>query len=138
MKLFKHKRDVFNLLLVICAILSFYLGRILTFTFMQKVCLALILILFIIVFALVHEKTRIQKTFKVPDEQEQYISLKRTVAILEVIKYTLFFTIICCIIGYGLTRDYAFIFALIGAGLPYGILKIAYIISSFRYDGEPD
>ena len=37
-------------------------------------------------------------------------------------------------IAFGLTREYAFIWLVMGGILPYGASRIAYIVSAFRYD----
>ena len=38
------------------------------------------------------------------------------------------------VIAFGLTREYAFIWLVMGGILPYGASRIAYIVSAFRYD----
>ena len=126
-------KGIVSLLLMICAVLSFYFGGIMTFTFMQAAGLAAALMVFVLTVTFVTEKTSEQELIEEQDERNQYLALKRAAKNFEAVKYTLFLTMICCVTGFGLTREYAFIFMLIGAAVPYGVLKITYIINYFRY-----
>ena len=49
-------------------------------------------------------------------------------------QYASFVAMISGMIGFGLTREYAFIWLVMGGILPYGASRIAYIVSAFRYD----
>lgn len=94
-----------------------------TFTFTQKIALGLVLILALLILVLVSKNTENQRTEET--KQSQSTVLKRT---LEIVTYTLFLTVTFCLIGFGLTREYAFLFALIGAGIPWGIIKFTTIL----------
>jgi len=97
-----------------------------TFTFTQKIALGLVLILALLILVLVSKNTENQRTEET--KQSQSTVLKRTAKILEIVTYTLFLTVTFCLIGFGLTREYAFLFALIGAGIPWGIIKFTTIL----------
>lgn len=127
-------KNILVLLLIACAVLSFYFGRTVTFTLMQAVGIVAVLFFVIFVLVFVPKRTSEQELIEEQDERNQYLALKRVAKNFEVVKYTLFLTILCCVIGFGLTSEYAFIFALIGAAIPYGILRIAYIVNLLRYD----
>ena len=40
------------------------------------------------------------------------------------------------ILCFGLTREFLFIWVLVGAAIPYGILIISLVLFSFRYDRQ--
>ena len=101
---------------------------------MQAVGIVVVLFFVILVLVFVPKRTNEQELIEEQDERNQYLALKRAAKNFEVIKYALFLTMVCCVIGFGLTSEYAFIFALIGAAIPYGILRIAYIVNLLRYD----
>ena len=68
------------------------------------------------------------------DERNQYIELKCAEKAFRVALYASFMTIIAGMIAFGLTREYAFIWLVMGGIVPYGTSRIAYIVSAFRYD----
>lgn len=127
-------KTLFALLLIVCAGLSFYVGRAMTFTLMQAVGIVAVLFFAILLLAFVPKRTNEQELIEEQDERNQYLALKRSAKNFEVVKYTLFLTMACCVIGFGLTNEFAFVFALIGAAVPYGILRIAYIVNLLRYN----
>lgn len=129
-----NTKNVVGLLLIICAILSFYFGKVITFTILQAVGIIAVLFLSILVLTFVSRKTTEQELIEEQDERNQYLALKRAAKNFEVAKYTLFLTMVCGLIGFGLTKEYAFIFVLIGAAIPYGILKVSYIVNLLRYN----
>ena len=126
-------KGIVSLLLMICAVLSFYFGGVMTFTFMQAAGLAAALMFFVLTVTFVTEKTSEQELIEDKVERIKFLALMRDAKYFLGVMYTLFLTMICCVIGFGLTREYAFIFMLIGAAVPYGVLKISYIINYFRY-----
>lgn len=126
MKLLRRKKNIIYLFGIISAFVSFYLGEIMTFTFTQKIALSIVLILALLILILVSKNTENQLTGE--NKQSQNAELKRASIILEIIKYTLFLTVIFYLIGFGLTREYAFLFTLIGAGIPWGVLKLTTIL----------
>ncbi|MFQ9015267.1 MAG: hypothetical protein ACLR6S_15140 [Lacrimispora saccharolytica] len=123
-------KNIVTLLLIACAVLSFYFGK--TMTVVQAAGIVAVLFFVILVIAVVPNRTSEQELFEGQDKREQYLALKRTAKNLEVVKYTLFLTMVCCVIGFGLTNEYAFIFTLIGAAVPYGVLRIFCIINLLR------
>lgn len=126
MKLLRRKENILYLFGIISAFVSFYLGEIMTFTFTQKIALSIVLILVLLILILVSKNTENQLTGET--KQSQNAELKRASKILEIVKYTLFLTVIFCLICFGLTREYAFLFAPIGAGIPWGVLKLTTIL----------
>ena len=129
-----NMKNILALFLIACAVLSFYFGKIITFTLVQTVGIVAVLFFVILVLVFVPKRTSEQELIEEQDERNQYLTLKRAAKNFEVIKYALFLTMVCCAIGFGLTSEYAFIFALIGAAIPYGVLRIAYIVNLLRYD----
>lgn len=127
-------KNILALLLIACAVLSFYVGRTMTFTLMQAVGIVVVLFFTILLLTFVPKRASEQELIEEQDERNQYLALKRASKNFEVVKYTLFLTMVCCMIGFGLTNEFAFIFALIGAAVPYGILRIAYIVNLLRYN----
>ena len=109
MQLFGGKGKMLGLLLVLAAFGSFYLGDITAFT---------------------TEEDMIAEQ----DERNQYIELKCAEKAFRVALYASFMTIIAGMIAFGLTREYAFIWLVMGGIVPYGTSRIAYIVSAFRYD----
>ena len=130
MQLFNGKSKLFGVLLVLAAFFSFYLGDITTLTPPQKATAGValvILVLLALIFALRPKKTE-------EDERNQYIELKCAAKAFRVALHASFMTIIAGMIAFGLTREYAFIWLVMGGILPYGASRIAYIVSAFRYD----
>ena len=68
------------------------------------------------------------------DESNPYIELPCGGKAFRVALHASFMTIIAGMIAFGLTREYAFIWLVMGGILPYGASRIAYIVSAFRYD----
>lgn len=62
------------------------------------------------------------------DERNQYIELKCAEKAFRVALYASFMTIIAGMIAFGLTREYAFIWLVMGGIVPYGTSRIAYIV----------
>ena len=129
-----NTKNMLGLLLIICAIFSFYFGKVITFTLLQAVGIVSVLFLSILVLTFVSRKTTEQELIEEQDERNQYLALKRAAKNFEVVKYTLFLTMVCSLIGFGLTKEYAFIFVSLGAAIPYGILKVSYIVNLLRYN----
>lgn len=136
MKLRRRKRGTVGLMLLAAALCSFFLGEVLTFTAIQKVGLGILLLLLIplLVSVLARRKPSERELIEEQDERNQYLALKRAALNLEVVKHALLLTVVCGIIGFGLTKEYAFLFLAIGAGIPYGTLRISCIVNLFRYD----
>lgn len=136
MQLFTGKSKILGLLLILTAFVSFYLGEILTFTTSKKIIVGVILffvVLFILIWVLRPKKTE-EDLIAEQDERNQYIELKCAAKAFRVALYAAFMTIVAGMIGFGLTREYAFIWLTMGGIIPYGISRIAYIVSAFRYD----
>ena len=135
MQLFNGKSKLFGVLLVLAAFFSFYLGDITTLTPPQKATAGValvILVLLALIFALRPKKT--EDLSAEQDERNQYIELKCAAKAFRVALHASFMTIIAGMIAFGLTREYAFIWLVMGGILPYGASRIAYIVSAFRYD----
>ena len=133
MQLFNGKSKLFGVLLVLAAFFSFYLGDITTLTPPQKATAGValvILVLLALIFALRPKKTEEDLIA----ERNQYIELKCAAKAFRVALPASFMTIIAGMIAFGLTREYAFIWLVMGGILPYGASRIAYIVSAFRYD----
>ena len=130
MQLFGGKGKMLGLLLVLAAFGSFYLGDITAFTTSQKAIAGVAL--FII--ALLKPKKTEEDMIAEQDERNQYIELKCAEKAFRVALYASFMTIIAGMIAFGLTREYAFIWLVMGGIVPYGTSRIAYIVSAFRYD----
>ena len=115
-----------GLLLVLAAFGSFYLGDITAFTTSQKAIagVALFIIVLLAGISLLKPKKTEEDMIAEQDERNQYIELK----------CASFMTIIAGMIAFGLTREYAFIWLVMGGIVPYGTSRIAYIVSAFRYD----
>ena len=128
MQLFGGKGKMLGLLLVLAAFGSFYLGDITAFTTSQKAIAGVAL--FIIVLLVGISLLKPKKT----EERNQYIELKCAEKAFRVALYASFMTIIAGMIAFGLTREYAFIWLVMGGIVPYGTSRIAYIVSAFRYD----
>ena len=86
-----------------------------------------------LIFALRPKKTE-EDLIAEQDERNQYIELKCAAKAFRVALHASFMTIIAGMIAFGLTREYAFIWLVMGGILPYGASRIAYIVSAFRYD----
>ena len=130
------KSKLFGVLLVLAAFFSFYLGDITTLTPPQKATAGValvILVLLALIFALRPKKTE-EDLIAEQDERKQYIELKCAAKAFRVALHASFMTIIAGMIAFGLTREYAFIWLVMGGILPYGASRIAYIVSAFRYD----
>lgn len=134
MKYFGKKANILDFILVIGVFISFYLGEILSFTFVQKIFVGTVFLLGALVIALIPGKKSKRELIEENDERNQYILLKCMAETLKVVGYACFLTIISSLIYFGLTREFFFIWVLIGTAIPYGILKISMIIFSFRYD----
>ena len=52
----------------------------------------------------------------------------------EIMTYFLFAMVAGCMIGYGITKDTAFLWLLIGAGIPFGVLQIVSIVLGLYYE----
>lgn len=127
-------KNMLSLLLIACAVLGFYFGKIITFTVLQAVGIVVVLFLFVLMLSFASKKTTEQELIEEQDERNQSLALKRAAKNFEVVSYTLFLIMVGCLIGFGLTKEYAFIFVLIGAVIPHGILKISYIVDLLRYN----
>lgn len=136
MKLWRRKRGIVGLLLLAAALCSFFLGEVVTLTEIQMAGLGILLLLLVLLLVpvLVRRKLSERELIEEQDERNQFLALKRAALNLEVVKYALFLTVVCGIIGFGLTKEYTFLFLAIGAGIPYGILRISCIVNLFRYD----
>lgn len=134
MKYFGKKANILDFILVIGVFISFYLGEILTFTITQKIMVGVIILLSILVIAFFPRKKSERELIEENDERNQYILLKCMAETLKVVGYASFLTITSSLICFGLMREFFFIWILIGAAIPYGVLKISMIIFSFRYD----
>ena len=53
---------------------------------------------------------------------------------MEIMTYFLFAMVAGCMIGYGITKDTAFLWLLIGAGIPFGVLQIVSIVLGLYYE----
>ena len=129
MQLFGGKGKMLGLLLVLAAFGSFYLGDITAFTTSQKAIagVALFIIVLLAGISLLKPKKTEEDMIAEQDERNQYIELKCAEKAFRVALYASFMTI-------GLTREYAFIWMVMGGIVPYGTSRIAYIVSAFRYD----
>ena len=68
------------------------------------------------------------------DERNQYIALRCRAKTMEIMTYFLFAMVAGCMIGYGITKDTAFLWLLIGAGIPFGVLQIVSIVLGLYYE----
>lgn len=134
MKFFHKKANILDLLLIVGAFVSFYLGEILTFTTAQKVFVGIVFLFLILLVSLSPRQKSEEERIEEEDERNQYIALKCAAETLHVVGYTAFLTIVSSILCFGLTREFFFIWVLVGAAIPYGILKISMLLLSFRYD----
>lgn len=134
MKYFRKKANILDFVLVIGVLISFYLGEFLSFTFAQKIFVGIVFLLGVLIIALTPRKKSQRELIEENDERNQYILLKCMAETLKVVGYACFLTIISNLICFGLTREFFFIWVLIGTTIPYGVLKISMIIFSFRYD----
>ena len=66
--------------------------------------------------------------------QNQYIALRCRAKTMEIMTYFLFAMVAGCMIGYGITKDTAFLWLLIGAGIPFGVLQIVSIVLGLYYE----
>lgn len=131
-----RESKILGLLLILTAFVSFYLGEILTFTTSKKIIVGVILFivaLFILILVLKPKKTE-EILIAEQDKRNQYIELKCAAKAFRVALYTSFMTIIAGMIAFGLTKEYAFIWLVMGGIIPYETSRIAYIVSAFRYD----
>lgn len=120
-------RNLLGVLLVICASFSFYFGGIIKFTFVQAISMIAVLFLSILLLTVTAERTEKQE---LPEGQgEMDPAFKQAAHHLAVVKYTLFLTAVCSVIGFGLTNRYEFLFVLAGSAVPYGVLRITYVIN---------
>ena len=110
-------KGIVSLLLMICAVLSFYFGGIMTFTFMQAAGSSRSDVFRSHGHFWSSEKPSEQELIENRMKETSISPLKRAAKNFEAVKYTLFLTMICCVTGFGLTREYAFIFMLIGAAV---------------------
>ena len=136
MQLFGGKGKMLGLRLVLAAFGSFYLGDITAFTTSQKAIagVALFIIVLLVGISLLKPKKTEEDMIAEQDERNQYIELKCAEKAFRVALYASFMTIIAGMIAFGLTREYAFIWLVMGGIVPYGTSRIAYIVSAFRYD----
>ena len=67
------------------------------------------------------------------DERNQYIALRCRAKTMEIMTYFLFAMVAGCMIGYGITKDTAFLWLLIGAGIPFGVLQIVSMVLGLYY-----
>ena len=136
MQLFGGKGKMLGLLLVLAAFGSFYLGDITAFTNSQKAIagVALFIIVLLVGISLLKPKKTEEDMIAEQDERNQYIELKCAAKAFRVALYASFMTIIAGMTAFGLTREYAFIWLVMGGIVPYGTSRIAYIVSAFRYD----
>lgn len=136
MEIFRGKSAVPGLLLILAVFGSFYLGGLTTFTNSQKVMIgvALFIAAVLIGVLMLKPKKTEEDLIAEQDERNQYIELKCAEKAFRVALYAAFMAIAAGMIGFGLTREYAFIWLAIGGGIPYGTSRIAYIISAFHYD----
>lgn len=121
MQLFGGKGKMLGLLLVLAAFGSFYLGDITAFTTSQKAIagVALFIIVLLAGISLLKPKKTEEDMIAEQDERNQYIELKCAEKAFRVALYASFMTIIAGMIAFGLTREYAFIWLVMG-NVPYG------------------
>ena len=96
--------------------------------------IALFIIVLLVGISLLKPKKTEEDMIAEQDERNQYIELKCAEKAFRVALYASFMTIIAGMIAFGLTREYAFIWLVMGGIVPYGTSRIAYIVSAFRYD----
>lgn len=116
MQLFGGKGKMLGLLLVLAAFGSFYLGDITAFTTSQKAIagVALFIIVLLAGISLLKPKKTEEDMIAEQDERNQYIELKCAEKAFRVALYASFMTIIAGMIAFGLTREYAFIWLVMG------------------------
>ena len=116
MQLFGGKGKMLGLLLVLAAFGSFYLGDITAFTTSQKAIagVALFIIVLLAGISLLKPKKTEEEMIAEQDERKQYIELKCAEKAFRVALYASFMTIIAGMIAFGLTREYAFIWLVMG------------------------
>ena len=121
MQLFGGKGKMLGLLLVLAAFGSFYLGDITAFTTSQKAIagVALFIIVLLAGISLLKPKKTEEDMIAEQDERNQYIELKCAEKAFRVALYASFMTIIAGMIAFGLTREYAFIWLVMGGIVPY-------------------
>lgn len=68
------------------------------------------------------------------DERNQYIALRCQAKTMEIMTYFLFAMVAGCMIGYGITKETAFLWLLIGAGIPFGVLQVVSVVLGFYYE----
>ena len=134
MKAIGKKANILDVLLVVGVLASFYLGEFLTFTVVQKAMIGIVVLLAVLVIALASRKKSEQEIIAEEDERNQYIALKCAAETLKAVGYACFLAIMGCLIAFGLTREFYFIWILCGVAIPYGTLKIFSIVNGFRYD----
>ena len=134
MKFIRKKTSILDVLLVAGVFVSFYLGEILTFTAVQKIAVGVVFLLGILVIALSSKKKTQQDMIEEEDERNQYIAMKCAAETGRSVGYACFVSILGCLIAFGLTREFLFIWIMVGAATPFGVLKIASILNAFRYD----
>ena len=134
MKFFNHKANLLNVLLIVGVFVSFYFGRFLTFTTIQKIFVGIVFLIGILVISLSPRKKSEQEIIEDEDERNQYIAMKCAAETLKTVGYGDFLAIMSSLICFGLTNEFFFLWIMIGAAIPYSVLKIAAIIFAFRYD----
>lgn len=134
MQVFKGKNRLLGLLLLLAVVGSFYLGEIAVFSAAQKILFGVVIFLIALAVVLVPTKKTEQELIEEQDERNQYIELKCAAKAFQAALYVSFLTIVGGMIAFGVTGEYAFIWLAMGGILPYGISRIAYLISAFRYD----
>lgn len=102
--------------MVLAAFGSFYLGDITAFTTSQKAIagVALFIIVLLAGISLLKPKKTEEDMIAEQDERNQYIELKCAEKAFRVALYASFMTIIAGMIAFGLTREYAFIWLVMG------------------------
>lgn len=134
MKFFRRKTSILDIVLVIGVFVSFYLGKFLEFTFLQKIFVGVVFLLGILVIAFFPRQKNEEDIIAENDERNQYIALRSAYETAKAISYTCFLSILGSLICFGLTEESAFIWILIGIGIPYGVLKVSTIVCGIKYD----
>ena len=71
---------------------------------------------------------------EMPQSRPGDIALRCRAKTMEIMTYFLFAMVAGCMIGYGITKDTAFLWLLIGAGIPFGVLQIVSIVLGLYYE----
>lgn len=138
MKIYNKKGFVFGIgafLLSAILISSFFYTSFRTFDIKSGVLLALLLFFGIadISRSLSKEQTR-KDMIDQKDERNQFVSMKSKAKALDILTYTLFTFVAACMIGFGLSKEIAFMWLFLGSAIPLGILEISVIVLALYYE----